>query len=169
MRQFATVIGLALVILAQVGCRGKVTDEEKKAADEARSAKEAAAAPEEDRNSEQVIAGKDKDEIAAEARDWLDPKHTNHAAWKIDKKRMLEMTEALYAAGASKVYAVSMRPDDTFKAEICAQLLVVLPSGKADREKVIDACQKIEKQVWGGDADKIRDVGQKYVRLNLDA
>jgi hypothetical protein len=162
MKRLVTVLGLALVCAALAGCRGKAAKEEQNAGRDAREAKEA------DKDFDLLIAGKDEDELAAEARDWLDPRHQNHAAWKIDKKRMLEMTNNLYAAGASKVYAVCMRPDDTIKAELCAELLVVLPKGKAERQKVIAACQRIEHQVWSDDADKIRDVGQKYVSINLD-
>jgi hypothetical protein len=158
------VLFLVLTVLPLVGC-GR---EGAKAAGAGGGERpEVEAARDESEHYERLLAGKE-DERAAEARDWLDPKHANHVAWKVNKKRMREMTDALYAAGAVKVYAVYDPADETVKVELCAELLVALPAGKAERQKVIAACNKIEQQVWGPDAAKATDVGQKFISLNLD-
>jgi hypothetical protein len=106
----------------------------------------------------------------AEARDWLDPKHANHVMWKTwDKPEARKQVDAIYAAGATKVWAVdpvSIKDDDPAAGQIVAQFVVELPTDPAKRKAVFDWIANWEKEIEEDHPTK--DVGQKYYEINLD-
>ena len=159
----AIIYGVLFVglIVGASGCRrgraGVKTDEQKVTAAEA------------DAEFEQLLTGKDKDgERTMEARQYLGANQSANGLWKTSRAQTLEWVNELYQAGAMKVYAVYSPADETIKVNMCASLLVALPAERDARGKVIAAFNRIDKEVWGPDHERIRDVGQKYLMLNMD-
>lgn len=116
-----------------------------------------------------LAAGKEHEgDRAEEARAWLDPKRTENALWKTSRQQTLQYVNDLYAAGAVKVYAVYMPKDGTVRINLCAELFLELPANKEKRKAVMKQFNKIEKGIWGEDAEKAKEEGQKYLSLNMD-
>jgi hypothetical protein len=111
-------------------------------------------------------------ETYAEAKDWLSPKHANHALWKGDREAIVKVIDELYEAGAVKVYAVGFEKDDN--PQIVAQFVAELPTDAAARKKVFDTHNKFwKKYLSGEDEEELKsfmekDNGQKYIVLNFD-
>lgn len=121
------------------------------------------------RNYERLAAGKEVDgDKASEARAWLDPKNTTNVLWKTSRAQTTKWVEELYAAGATKVLAVYSPKDETVKINMCARLLVVLPTDAEARKKVMKTYNQIDKKLWGDDHTMENDDGQKYLELNMD-
>ena len=118
---------------------------------------------------DRLVAGeKDDGSLAAEAREWLNPKNTENALWKTSREQTTKMVDDLYAAGAAKVLAVYSPKSETNNINMCAQLLVVLPSELGARNQVFMTYNRIDKQIWGNRHNYINDVGQNYLGLNMD-
>src|SRR5689334_20903555 len=111
-------------------------------------------------------------ETYAEAKDWLSPKHTNHALWKGDREAIVKLVDQLYEAGAVKVYAVGF--DKADNPQIVAQFVAELPTDAAARKKVFSTHNKFwKKYLSGEDEEELKsfmekDNGQKYLVLNFD-
>jgi hypothetical protein len=129
----------------------------------------AAANREDTKNYDRLVAGKEVDgDKASEARAWLDPKNTTNVLWKTSRAQTTKWVEDLYAAGATKVLAIYSPKDKEVQVNMCARLLIVLPTDVETRKKVIKAYNRIDKELWGDDHTKEKDEGQKYLELNMD-
>lgn len=80
----------------------------------------------------------------------------------------MQYVNEFYEAGAVKVYTVYMPKDGTIPVNLCAELFLTLPTDKEKRKRVIKAFNKVEKELWGEDAEHVKDEGQKYLYLNMD-
>lgn len=98
---------------------------------------------------------------AVEAREWLAPAQKNHAGFKVSVAAMRELTEKFYKAGAKKVWAANM--ETMGQMEVCAQLIVEMPTDTAARRAVIDIDDKLNEEEQPS-ADK----GNKYLEVGLD-
>lgn len=105
---------------------------------------------------------------ASEARAWLDPKNTNNVLWKTSRADTLEYVNKLYEAGAVKVFCIYSPKDSQVRVNLCASLLVELPRDKEQRKKVIRVFNKLDRELWGEDADQVKDEGQQFLCLNMD-
>lgn len=105
---------------------------------------------------------------AAEARAWLDPKQTGNMLWKTSREQTLKWVNDFYSVGAEKVFAVYAPKDETIKANVCANLLIVLPQDRDKRKHVFSSYNRIDKELWGPDYTRTKDEGQKYLELNMD-
>jgi hypothetical protein len=124
----------------------------------------------EEQHFDRMVAGQEVDgEKAAEAREWLNPKHTANALWKTNREQTLKLVNELYSAGASGVYAVYSPADDTIRVNLCARLLIALPKDPQQRQKVIRAFNQMDKQFWGEDHEAQTDSGQHYLHLEMDS
>ena len=160
MYRISTALVLAFIFVG-AGCKRSV----EKAAPEAK-----ADSSEQNSHYERLIAGKvDEGDRAEEARGWLDPKNTKNVLWKTTRTQTLQFVDDLYEAGATKVYAVYAPKDGAIPVNLCAELLIVLPTDSGLRKKVIKAYNKIDKQIWGSDHETLKDDGQKYLELNMDS
>lgn len=127
----------------------------------------------------------------AEAKDWLSPKHENHALWKGDRKAITKLVDDLYEAGAVKVYACfgggegeededgpKTKEDKAQKnsndPQIVAVFVAELPKDAAARKKIFKTHNKFWKEYLSDeDEEELKDFmgkdnGQKYVVLNFD-
>ncbi|MCC7193765.1 MAG: hypothetical protein IT444_13405 [Phycisphaeraceae bacterium] len=137
------------------------------------------------KNSSAEIASADKNCLdlinekgkVAEAREWLDPKHTHHVLWSGDKQQLRDLFNALYDAGAPAVHAVDISDlSDLTKqpGEMTALFVVTLPDDAGARERVFRRLVEYWKPFFEGtEPEDIKeytptDVGQKYYLLNLD-
>ena len=121
-------------------------------------------------NYERLVAGHEVDgDKAAEAREWLDPKKTQNVLWKTTRAETMQFVEDLYDAGAVKVYAVYAPRDGAVPVNICAELLIELPSDGVARKKVIRVFNRIDKEIWGPDHEPMKDDGRKYLDLSMDS
>ncbi len=169
MRHIACALILLLPLLP-AACNRKVDlealankDKEQERAERRKGARE------DDKNYAKLIAGKDEDgDKAMEARTYLKEGDAKNRLWKTSREQTLKWTEDLYEAGAPKVYAVYSPADKTIKINMCASLLVQMPKEPELRAKLLKAFNKIDKQLWGDDHEKIKDDGQKYLNLNMD-
>lgn len=165
MRYVVTVLMLAMVFTA--GCKSTAKSTAKALVKKATAGPKAA--NEEDGHYAALAAGKlHEGDRATEARAWLDTKNTNNRLWKTSREQTLGYVNTLYEAGAVKVYCVYAPKDETIPVNLCAELFVELPQDAEKRKKVIRAFNKIEKELWGDDAEKVKDEGQKYLDLNMD-
>ncbi len=188
--RLAWLLLIACVFMLPSGCNRKVTFDEAAQGDAANDADDRPARPpapreqqkrrqeflEADQRYENILAGvvmKDEDgevidERAAEARDWLDPKHPRNAMWKTSKKQTLELVDRLYQAGARKVYCLYTPADETIKVNLCAALLVELPQEAAARRRTLEEYNQMSKAFWGSDHSRVTDAGQKFAAVDLD-
>jgi hypothetical protein len=106
----------------------------------------------------------------AEAKEWLSPTYSNHMLWKVDRKTITQLIDDLYAAGATKIWAVDI--NEAENKQLVATFVVELPTEKEKRTKVLD----VHNQFWkksGGSEEDLADVlaaefGQKYIVLDFD-
>lgn len=160
---FALLLSLVTLSGCQRGSGGTATPAE------AADAEEAATTQAPDSEYDALVAGRSEDgDKVMEVRDYLDPKHDKNGLWKFDRDQTLKWADALYAAGAPKVYAVYSPADETIQVNLCAALLVELPAEKAERTETLRAATAVESEVWGPDAETYIDSGQKYLYLSLD-
>lgn len=133
-----------------------------------------AKAASEDKNCLDLLNEKGK---VAEARQWLDPKHTHHVLWSGDKQQLRDLFNGLYDAGAPAVHAVDINDlSDLTKqpGEMTALFVVTLPDDAGARERVFRRLVEYWKPFFeGAEPEEIKeytptDVGQKYYLLNLD-
>lgn len=156
-------LSLLFIIQLSPGCRKRQEN------DPIGVAREKAASREDNTHFDRLVAGQQDDgDRAAEARAWLDPKNTSNALWKTSRAQTQKMVDDLYTAGAVKVLAVYAPHDETIKVNLCAELLIVLPTDAVVRKKVFKSFNLIDKQLWGEDHENIKDEGQKYLDLNMD-
>ncbi|HQR07894.1 MAG TPA: hypothetical protein PLN21_13785 [Gemmatales bacterium] len=155
---------LLIILTLLTGCR-KAKQNDPGAA----PAVPAAAGRENTKHYERLVAGKEDDgDKADEARAWLDPKNKSNVLWKTSRAQTTKWVEELYAAGATKVLAIYSPKDKEVPINMCAQLLIVLPTDAEARKKVLKAYNRIDKELWGDDHTKEKDDGQKYIELNMD-
>ena len=126
------------------------------------------AAAQADATCKKILEGRDENARAAEARDWLDPKHSRNAMWKgLNKKEARELVDRFYGLGAAQVYAVYVPGDDQIRVNMCAEFMVELPADAAARAKVLAAynefCSSIDP-----DFRAATDLGQTYLVIDLD-
>jgi hypothetical protein len=97
----------------------------------------------------------------AEAREWL--RRPTALGFKVSVDEMRQMTDELYAAGATTVYVTGI--EEFQGRELAAILVVQLPAAEAPRRNLFE---------WEGafakatDSEPARDVGQKYLKIILD-
>ena len=157
---------IALLLSTSLGCNKKTV-----AGVAGATAHQAAAGESRDeaKRYEALAAGKEDDgDRAAEARAWLDPKNTQNVLWKISRAQTMQFVDELYEAGAKKVYAIYSPKDKTIQVNLCAILLIELPTDSEARKKVYKAFNKIDKRIWGPDHEPEKDNGRKFLELNMD-
>lgn len=170
-------VWFACVVLL-VGCQRKVTFASGEAGQDAKgpTSDSHKSSREGDKRYENMIAGKpNKNEAgevdherAAEARGWLNDKQAPNAMWKTSKSQTLDMVDQLYKSGAHKVYCIYAPADDTIKINMCASLLVELPREANRRQEVLAKYNQLSRQFWGEDHENVKDLGQRFVELDLD-
>src|SRR5262245_16630650 len=97
----------------------------------------------------------------AEARAWLaDPAH---ALFEGDRAEVVKFVEELYQQGAPEVYVTGI--ETIGETPVTASLVVVLPTDKASRAKVLESVNKLLSEM---DESPLPDVGQKHVFIALD-
>jgi hypothetical protein len=110
-----------------------------------------------DKYAEYMIQNSD----AVEAREWLKPEHTNHAAIKFSIDTQREWTDKFYAAGAKKVWTA-----DFYKLgvqEAAHRLLVEMPDDKKSRGAIMQLVAEMERHPKDPDPDP----GSKYLHIYL--
>jgi hypothetical protein len=163
--------GRAVLLLALVGLGCDAEPDQKAGAGNGSGASTAAReAKDQDAKWALLVAGKDEDgDRVMEAREYLAPDQASNAIWKSSREQMLKWSEDLYASGASKVWAAYSPADETVRVNMCAALLVELPSDKTARAAVMKAFRAIEGEIWGDDADGAKELGQRYLYLSVDS
>ena len=159
----ACICGLMAVamVVSLAGCRRSRAEREK---DEmAKLVREA------DEDFERLVAGKEEDgDRVMEARQYLAPNQDRNRLWKTSRDQTLFWVDQFYQAGAARVYAVYAPADRHIQFNMCAMLLIELPSAPQARAKVLVAFNRTHKHLWGPGEDKATDVGQKFLLLNMD-
>lgn len=98
---------------------------------------------------------------AVEAREWLKPEHTNHAAIKFSLDTQREWTDKFYAAGAKKVWCA-----DFYKLgvqEASHRLLIEMPDDKKSRAAILQLVADMERHP----KEPEDDPGSKYLHIHL--
>jgi hypothetical protein len=152
---------LSVVLLATLGCK------DPSPTDDARDGE-----PTEEQHDPKAYAAKQdkealrafKEDKTAEAREWCSPEAKTHVGWKVSRADMLKMVEALYAAGATKVWISDIH--EMNGGEVAAGVIVQLPDDPAARKRVFEYDANWRKEVE--DEEKNPDMGQKYIVYSLD-
>lgn len=166
MRHAACGLLVLVCLLAGLGCQRRVQLSEDGGDQAGRNQAEVQG---DDQRYAQLAAGKQVgDDKAMEARQYLAPNQTKNGMWKTSKEQTLKWVNDFYHAGAAKVYALYIPADDTVRVNMCAALLIELPTDKEKRALVIRTYNRIDKQVNGPDAERAKDEGQKFLELGMD-
>jgi hypothetical protein len=115
------------------------------------------AALEGDKSIEEMM----KQPETAEAREWLDPKFTNHAVMEMDMQRARDMVAGFYDRGAEKV--CTLDATTLGNAVVTSMFAVKLPADPAKRKQ----CLEWEVNYLQGEAPT-KDFGQKYLMITTD-
>ncbi len=107
------------------------------------------------------IAARISQPNTAEAREWLDAKHVDHALTKMSNEQARALVAGFYDRGAEKVYVLS--PVQTGQSVTSAEVAVKLASDPAKRKNCLDWCN----QHFGQD-DPEFDKGQAYLVMMTD-
>lgn len=162
-------VALAVFIITSLGCNKQQTGAGTPKAKNSVGAAQSEEDGESNKHFEALVAGKVHDgDKAEEARAWLNPRNSSNVLWKTTRAQTLQYVDDLYDAGAVKVYCVFAPKDGAIPVNMCAELLIVLPTDAAARKKVIKAYNKIDKQMWGPDHEPMKDDGRKFLDLSMD-
>jgi len=99
----------------------------------------------------------------AEAREWL--KDDNHVLFKFrgGKKKLSELVDEFYSAGAEKVYVGDI--ENEAGKNFAGTVLVVLPKDSAARAKLFEIDKRVGPELQ---EDPVTDKGQRYLYYSLD-
>jgi hypothetical protein len=99
----------------------------------------------------------------AEAREWL--KDDNHVLFKFHggKKKLTELVDEFYAAGAEKVYIGNIESEAG--KDFGGTALVVLPKDATNRSKLFEIDKRVGPEFQ---EDPVTDKGQKYLYYSFD-
>jgi len=112
-----------------------------------------------DKAGDEIMASDKK----AEARQWL--KDDNHVLFKFrgGKKKLSDLVDEFYSAGAEKVYVGNIESEAG--KDFAGTVLVVLPEDFAARSKLFKIDERVGPELQ---EDPVADRGQKYLYYSLD-
>jgi hypothetical protein len=154
-RQVGLLALAAMVVLLSLGCE----DQPAAAPGAGGAAGEAPPETRIDKAGDEIMASDKK----AEAREWL--KDDSHVLFKFrgGKKKLSELVDEFYSAGAQKVYVGDIETEDG--RDFAGTILVVLPEDFAARTKLFKIDERVGPEFQ---EDPVADRGQKYLYYSLD-
>lgn len=145
---------VAIAVLFSLGC-----EDQQAGAPAAGGAGEVPLEQRLEKAGDEIIASDKK----AEAREWL--KDDNHVLFKFHggKKKLAELVEEFYAAGAEMVYIGNIESEAG--KDFAGTALVVLPQDASKRSKLFEIDKRVGPEFQ---EDPVSDKGQKYLYYSFD-